>query len=93
MGLIADIKPPDAELRMAIFKRKSVDMDVDIPDNVLEFLAANIKSNIRQIEGAIKKLKAHSFIEGKKITLDMAVSVLSEYLKVAETQDNKIQNI
>lgn len=93
MGLIADIKPPDAELRTAIFKRKSVDMDVDIPDNVLEFLAANIKTNIRQIEGAIKKLKAHSFIEGKKITLDMAVSVLSEYLKTAETQDNKIQNI
>lgn len=93
MGLIADIKPPDAELRMAIFKRKSVDMDVDIPDNVLEFLAANIKSNIRQIEGAIKKLKAHSFIEGKDITLDMAISVLSEYLKTAETQDNKVQNI
>ncbi len=93
MGLIADIKPPDAELRTAIFKKKSVDMGVDIPDNVLGFLAENIKTNIRQIEGAIKKLKAHSFIEDREITLDMAVSVLSEYLKTAETQDNKVQNI
>ena len=93
MGLIADIKPPDTELRTAIFKKKSVDMGVDIPDNVLTFLAENIKTNIRQIEGAIKKLKAHSFIEDRAITLDMAVSVLSEYLKTAETQDNKVQNI
>ncbi len=93
MGLIADIKPPDAELRTAIFKKKSVDMGVDIPDNVLGFLAENIKTNIRQIEGAIKKLKAHSFIEDREITLDMAVSVLSEYLKTAQTQDNKVQNI
>ena len=93
MGLIADIKPPDTELRTAIFKKKSVDMGVDIPDNVLTFLAENIKTNIRQIEGAIKKLKAHSFIEDRQITLDMAVSVLSEYLKTAETQDNKVQNI
>ncbi|MBQ3597775.1 MAG: chromosomal replication initiator protein DnaA [Clostridia bacterium] len=93
MGLIADIKPPDTELRTAIFKKKSVDMGVDIPDNVLTFLAENIKTNIRQIEGAIKKLKAHSFIEDRQITLDMAVSVLSEYLKTAQTQDNKVQNI
>ena len=96
--IITSDRPPkeinlDTELRTAIFKKKSVDMGVDIPDNVLTFLAENIKTNIRQIEGAIKKLKAHSFIEDRQITLDMAVSVLSEYLKTAQTQDNKVQNI
>ncbi len=93
MGLLVDIQPPDTELRTAIFKRKSVDMGVDIPDNVLEYLAKNIKTNVRQIEGAIRKLSAHSLIENKKITLDMAMSVLGEYLKTARTQDDKINKI
>lgn len=93
MGLIVDIQPPDAELRTAIFKRKSQDLGVAIPNTVLAFLAENIRTNIRQIEGAIRKLKAHSLIEGKEITLEMAVDVLGEYLRTAETADSMVAKI
>lgn len=84
MGGLIDIQPPDAELRQAIFKRKAEAYKVDIPDDVLRYLAENIKTNIRQIEGAIKTLKAHSLIGGESISLEMAKRVLSAYLKKAE---------
>ena len=58
MGGLFDIEPPDEELRQAIFKHKADSYGVEIPANVLQFLAENIKTNIRQIEGAIKTLKA-----------------------------------
>ncbi len=84
MGGLIDIQPPDAELRQAIFKRKAESYGVDIPNDVLEYLAENIKTNIRQIEGSIKTLKAHSLIGGEEITFEMAKRVLSAYLKKAE---------
>ncbi len=88
MGLVADIQPPDLELRVAIFKRKAVDMNMDIPNDVLLYLAEKIKINIRQIEGSLKKLKAHSLISGEEIDLDMAQKVLSDFLKRSESADN-----
>ena len=57
-GLIADIQPPDLELRIAIIKKKAEQVNIVIPDDVLNFLAENLRSNIRQIEGAIKRLGA-----------------------------------
>lgn len=93
MGLVADIQPPDLELRVAIFKRKTVDMGFEIPNDVLLYLAENIKINIRQIEGSLKKLKAHSLISGDKINLNMARTVLSDFLKSAENSDNIIEKV
>ncbi|MEG1742781.1 MAG: chromosomal replication initiator protein DnaA [Clostridia bacterium] len=87
MGLIADIQPPDTELRAAIFKLKTQAVGLSIPNDVLSFLAENIKSNIRQIEGAIKKLWAQSFITNEKITLEMAENVLKDYFKENEKQN------
>ncbi|NLN54995.1 MAG: chromosomal replication initiator protein DnaA [Clostridiales bacterium] len=90
MGLIADIQPPETELRTAIFKQKTMLLGLDIPNDVLAYLAENIKSNVRQIEGAVKKLWAQSFITNEKITLEMAKNVLSDYFresKVAITPD------
>ena len=83
-GLIADIQPPDLELRIAIIKKKAEQVAIDIPDDVLTFLAENLRSNIRQLEGAIKKLSAQSFIYGKGITMELAKSCLSELLGGAE---------
>lgn len=54
MGLITDIQPPDPELRTAIFKIKTKEAGIELSNEVLTFLAENIRSNIRQIEGAIK---------------------------------------
>lgn len=93
MGLVADIQPPDLELRVAIFKRKTVDMGLEIPNDVLLYLAENIKINIRQIEGSLKKLKAHSFISGEPISLEMARNVLGDFLKSAESSDNVVEKI
>ena len=83
-GLIADIQPPDLELRIAIIKKKADQVNVSIPDDVLTFLAENLRSNIRQIEGAIKKLGAMAFLSGNKITMDVARSCIAELLGGAE---------
>ena len=83
-GLIADIQPPDLELRTAIIKKKADQVNVSIPDDVLTFLAENLRSNIRQIEGAIKKLGAKSFLTGRHVTMDLARNCISELLGGAE---------
>ena len=83
-GLIADIQPPDLELRIAIIKKKAEQIDIEIPDDVLSLLAENLRSNIRQIEGAIKKLSAKSFITGRPVTIEMAKDCLGELLGGAE---------
>lgn len=93
MGGLIDIEPPDTELRQAIFKHKAESYGVKIPDNVLFFLADNIKTNIRQIEGAIKTLRAHSLIDGVDINLAMAKKVLSEYLRKAEADSINAEKI
>ncbi len=83
-GLIADIQPPDLELRVAIIKKKAEQISVELSDDVLSFLAENLRSNIRQIEGAVKKLSALSFLKGEKITMETAKGCLSELLGGAE---------
>ncbi len=79
-GLIVDIQPPDTELRIAILKRKAMIMNIDLSDDVLTFLGENVKNNIRQLEGVIKKLGAYSFVNGVPITVDIARSVLSSVI-------------
>ena len=83
-GLIADIQPPDLELRTAIIKKKAEQVHLTLPDNVMTFLAENLRSNIRQIEGAIKKLGAKSFLSGQEITMELARSCIAELLGDAE---------
>lgn len=78
-GLIADIQPPDLELRIAIIKKKGEQADITFSDEVATFLAENLRSNIRQIEGTVKKLSAIAFLEGKPITLDVAATCLQEF--------------
>ena len=58
-GLIADIQPPDYETRMAIIKEKALSYGMDIPDDVCSYIAENITTNIRQIEGTVKKILAY----------------------------------
>ncbi len=79
-GLIADIQPPDLELRIAIIKKKAEQVNIELPGDVLIFLAENLRSNIRQIEGAIKKLGALTFLSGKELNMELAKSCLAELL-------------
>ena len=83
-GLTADIQPPDLELRTAIIKKKAEQVNISIPDDVLNFLAENLRSNIRQIEGAIKKLSATSYLSGRPVNMEMARGCISELLGGAE---------
>ncbi|MBO7303547.1 MAG: chromosomal replication initiator protein DnaA [Clostridia bacterium] len=78
-GLIADIQPPDLELRIAIIKKKAEQADVVLSDEVSTFLAENLRSNIRQIEGTVKKLSAIVYLEGRPITMDVAAACLQEF--------------
>ncbi len=92
-GLIIDIQPPDAELRMAILKRKAMIINLDISNEVLTFVAENVKNNIRQIEGVIKKLGAYNFVTNKPITLEVAKSQLAGVLSGKESPEVTVDRI
>ena len=92
-GLIADIQAPDLELRIAIIKKKAEQVGVNLPEDVLTFLAENLRSNIRQIEGAIKKLGARVFLSGEKIDMDLARGCISELLGGAEPTSVTVEKI
>ena len=77
-GLIADIDIPDFETRIAIIRRKAELLDLYIPDDVAEFIANRLKTNIRQLEGAIKKLKALKHLAGSQPSISMAQSVIKD---------------
>ena len=68
-GLIADINPPDYETRMAIILNKSKSLGMDMPDDVCAYIAENITTNIRQIEGTVKKIKAYWELTGMEINV------------------------
>ncbi len=83
-GLIADIQPPDLELRIAIFKNKISQAGITVSDEIITYLAENLRQHIRQIEGAVKKLVALKYLSGNEITMDVVKGCMSELLGGAE---------
>lgn len=79
-GLIADIQPPDLETRIAIIKRKAELLDINISDEVCEYIATKVKSNIRQLEGVVKKLKAKNLLNSERPTITAAQEAISDIL-------------
>jgi chromosomal replication initiator protein len=80
-GLVADILPPDLETRIAILKNKVINEQVHVPEDVILFIASNIKANIRELEGALIRIVAHSSLTGSQITVDKAAEVLRNIIK------------
>lgn len=78
-GLLADIQPPDFETRIAIIRRKAQLLNFDIPDDVSEYISNKLKTNIRQLEGAVKKLKAYSLI-GNPPSIMLAQNAIKDIL-------------
>lgn len=78
-GLIVDIQAPDLETRMAILRRKAADLKLHLPNEVAIYIAERIKTNIRKLEGALKKLAAHLTVTHEAITIDTARPLLSEF--------------
>lgn len=79
-GLIADITTPDFETRIAIIRRKAELLQLNIPDDVAEFIANRLKTNIRQLEGAVKKIKAFKHLSGSQPTMALAQTVIRDIL-------------
>ena len=80
-GLVTDIQPPDLETRVAILRRKGERSGVEMPDSVLFFIAENIRSNIRELEGSLVRLSALSSLTGSALTIDLAREVLGDYIR------------
>ncbi|RKY45482.1 MAG: chromosomal replication initiator protein DnaA [Candidatus Omnitrophota bacterium] len=80
-GLIVDIQPPDLETRIAILKKKVEKEPVKIEEEVINFIAENITTNIREMEGALIRIIAYSLIENKPITLSLAKEILKDMVK------------
>jgi len=80
-GLVADIHPTTYELRLGILQSKAEKLDVAIPPKVLEFLAHKIASNVRELEGALNRIAAHSNLVGRAVTLENTQEVLHDLLK------------
>ncbi|MDR1034672.1 MAG: chromosomal replication initiator protein DnaA [Holosporales bacterium] len=83
-GLVADIHPTTYELRLGILQSKAKQFKLIIPDNVLEFLAVKITSNVRELEGALNRIVAHSTLVGRHVTIDVAQEVLKDILRTNE---------
>ncbi len=84
-GLITDIQQPDLEMRMAIIQKKSNDEGIELPMEIVEYLARNIKSSIREIEGALITLIAMVTFDKRKITLELAKEVVEGLIKPKNT--------
>ena len=81
-GLVADIHPTDFDLRVGILNHKAKEMGITLPDKVVEFLAQKITSNIRELEGSLRRIVAHSQLLSKnEITLDMTQDILKDMLR------------
>jgi chromosomal replication initiator protein len=81
-GLITDIQPPELETRLAILHKKAEFEPAPVPDEVLEFIATNVKDNIRELEGALIRVSAYGSLTHQSLTRDLAERVLSDIVTV-----------
>lgn len=79
-GLVTDLQPPDAETRVAILRKKEKSMGVELPDDILNFLAHRIRSNIRRLEGALIRVASYASLTGKKLSVEMVEALLRDVL-------------
>ncbi|MGN0457563.1 MAG: chromosomal replication initiator protein DnaA [Eubacterium sp.] len=92
-GLLADVQPPEFETRCAIIKRKAQLLDFDISDNIVEYIAQNIKSNIRQLEGITNKLQALCKLSGQNPTIALAQTAIRDVQDYVKPVEDIVKNI
>jgi chromosomal replication initiator protein len=94
-GLTADIQPPDLETRIAILRKKSEDNRFELPQDVVDFIATNVTSNIRELEGCLISLIARASLDNREITVELAREVLRMVVNESKSPINidQIQHI
>jgi chromosomal replication initiator protein len=81
-GLLADINPPDYETRMAIIKNKAASLGIELSNEVCNYIAVNVTNNVRQIEGTVKKIRAHHDLNNMPLDLPNITAVINDMFKV-----------
>ena len=79
-GLVADLQPPDVETRLAILRKKESTMGVELPEEIINFLAVKIRTNIRRLEGALIRVASYATLTGKQLSLEVVEGLLREVL-------------
>jgi chromosomal replication initiator protein len=79
-GLVTDLQPPDIEMRRAILNKKAQSMGVTLPEDILDFLANRIRTNVRRLEGALIRVASYASLTGKKLTIEVIEGLLREIL-------------
>ena len=79
-GLVTDLQPPDVEMRQAILNKKALAMGVSLPDDVMNFLANRIRTNVRRLEGALIRVASYVSLTGRQLTVEVVEGLLREIL-------------
>ena len=79
-GLVTDLQPPDVEMRLAILQKKAQTMGVTLPEDVMNFLANRIRTNVRRLEGALIRVASYASLTGKKLSIEVVEGLLREIL-------------
>ena len=83
-GLIADIQPPDLEMKVAIIRKKAAAEKMDIPNDVALFIAGTVRSNVRELEGRLNRVMAFASLTGKPLSVDLAKETLKDIVGTEE---------
>jgi chromosomal replication initiator protein len=92
-GLTAELQPPDAETRMAILRKKARTMEIKLRDEVLEFLANRIRTNVRRLEGALMRVASFASLSGKELTNEVVEHLLKDILQEEARHSITIEQI
>jgi len=75
-GLVTDLQPPDVETRVAILRKKEKSLGVELPEEIINFLANRIRTNIRRLEGALIRVASYASLTGKRLSLEVVEGLL-----------------
>ena len=93
MGLITDIQAPDFETRIAILRKKAQMENIDVPNEVMTYIAKNIKSNIRELEGALTRVVAYSSLTNRTISFELASEALKDIITTSKHEEINVNRI
>jgi len=92
-GLVTELEPPDFETRVAILRNKQDQSDVEVDDEIIQFIAEHVRSNIRRLEGALVRAISYSSLTGRDLTIDTLRYLLRDALDTEEKEDLSLEGI